>query len=176
MIGHQGCGKTWFGDADNPSDRSEFVILRDPGSGIHPDWEAEDYGETRHIPGSNDNDIFDGGAGPDELTVTLRFETREQYRAFRRRIKTTGTLQLLAGMTAIAGTGYDGTVGTAWHEGGQDYERYAPVYLRRPQRVRNRLRGAVECEATFVLLREAAVVGGATSGDDGGFGEDGFGL
>ncbi len=175
MSQHEGRVSTWFGNQDDPSDRSYFHIDATDAN-TYPDWETQDFGDTRHIPGSNDNDIFDGGAGPDEITLSLEFDTREQYRAFRSRIKTTGTLQLLANFTSIEGAGYDGEIGTEVHEGGRDYERFAPVYLRRPQRVRHHIGGWTECEATFVLLREAAVIGGATGGDGGGFGEDGFGL
>ena len=151
MSGHRGCGVTWFGNPDDPGDRASFVIRQDPRSGIHPDWETEDYETVRHIPGSDDNDIYDSGAGPDVLALTLRFATRADYRAFRARVKTIGTLQLLAGMTGIAGAGWDGATGTERHDMGQDYERYAPVYLRRPRSVRNRIGGAVECEVEFVL-------------------------
>lgn len=158
MSGHGGCGVTWFGNPNDTADRSYFVIRRDPRSGIHPDWETQDYETVRHIPGSDDNDIYDAGAGPDVLTLTLRFETNDDYRAFRARIKTIGTLQLLAGMTGIAGAGWDGTTGTAIHDFNMDYERYAPVYLRRPRAVRNRIGGAVECEAEFVL---GVTVGGS---------------
>jgi hypothetical protein len=143
MSAHTGSPEHWFGDPDNPSDRSYFHVSQGP-DGFHPDWETQDFGDTRHVPGSDDNDIYDGGAGPDEITLTLRFDTREDYRAFRSRIKTTGTLQLLAGFTSIPGV--------ERHDLGCDYERYAPVYLRRPQRVLHRRGGIVDCDATFVLL------------------------
>lgn len=155
MSAHTGRAETWFGNPDDPSDRVYFHVNATDAN-TYPDWDTQDFGETRHIPGSDDNDIFDGGAGPDEITLSIEFDTRADYREFRARIKTTGTLQLLAGFTSIEGAGYDGTVGTVWHDLGQDYEWYAPVYLRRPQRVKHHIGGWVECEATFVLLRGGA--------------------
>ena len=155
---HTGPVRTWFGNPDDPSDRAYFRVQRDPDSGVYPDWETEDFETLRHIPGSDDNDLYDGGAGPDVLALSLYFDTRSDYRAFRARIKTIGTLHLLAGFTSITGTGFDGATGTAWHDAGRDYERYAPVYLRRPRRVVNHIDGVVECEAEFVL---GVAVGGA---------------
>lgn len=141
---HTGQVVTWFGDPDTPSDRSYFIVLQDRRGGSHPDWETQDYGSTHHIPGSDDNDIYDGGAGPDEITLRLKFDDRAQYRDFRSRIKSTNTLQLLAGLTTIAGTVH--------YDMGCAYERYAPVYLRRPHAISIRMSGVVTCEATFVLL------------------------
>lgn len=149
-MSHTGDVITWFGSPDDPSDRAYFRVQRDPDSGVYPDWETEDFESVRHIAGSDANDLFDGGTGPQVLALALEFDSRADYRAFRARCKTTGTLRLVAGFTSMEGA--------EEHDFSVDYERFADVYLRTPRQVRHHVGGWSECVAEFVL---GVTVGGA---------------
>lgn len=135
---------TWFGSASDPYDRVSFGVMADEDSGVYPDWEADERMAIHHVTGSDNNDLFVDGFGPETLTLILYFDQREDFRAFRTRRHTTGTLQLLAGFTSIPGT--EVTVSN------RVYERIDGLFLQAPRRVVHRPDGTVECEATFLRL------------------------
>lgn len=138
---------TWFGNPDDPADRVPFRV-EPVREGAYPDWEADELVTVHHITGSNHNDLFVDGFGPETLTLVLRFDCRADYRAFHARRHTTGTLQLLAGYTSIPGEEVT--------EHGRVCERYHEVFLRAPSRVAFRVGGIVECQAAFVLAEVPA--------------------
>ena len=134
---------TWFGSAADPTDRSYFRVQKD-GDGQYGDWEASENLAIHHVSGSDSNDLYDDGFGPEGLTLTLWFDSRDAYRAFRARRHTTDTLQLLANLTGIEGTTH--------HEYGKNYEQYSDVFLQASRRVTYKPNGTVECEVTFMLV------------------------
>lgn len=135
---------TWFGDPDDPSDRTYFTILAEGREAVYPDWEAEESIAIHHVTGSDRNDLFVDGFGPESLTLTLAFDDRDIYQAFRRRRHTTGTLQLLAGFTSLDTDPF--------HEAERHYVRFADVFLRAPTRVTHHVDGTVECQVAFLLV------------------------
>jgi hypothetical protein len=132
---------TWFGPPDDPTRWAHFDVAVDDRSDVYPDWETDLIDTTQHIPGSNRNDTFVSGFTPARITLPLEFDTRDDWKQFRRLWGTVGTLVLLAEFTS-----HDGEI---FHDLDRAYEAFPNTLLLRIGRPAHRIGGQIEAEATF---------------------------
>lgn len=129
-----------FGDPDNMTTFARFHVEK-TDEGEYPDWQSEILSDTRQFAGSSSFETQIGGFGPSTITLSLWFDTRDDYRAFRSRYASVATLSLLAHFTSQEGI--------VRHRSGRDYEEFTDTLLLNVTNVRHQAGGEVACDATF---------------------------
>lgn len=129
--------------------------VRPARTGTYPDWRTPINVQVFDIPGSNSVVEQDMGSGLSTITFRLWFPDMGEYRAFAAKLRTVGTLTLLAGYTRAVGTGH-------FHRDGHDYEDIPNVRLADIGDVVIPVDHVnIECDATFTTALNPAT--GATA-------------
>lgn len=132
-------------------DFARFTVLADSASGVYPDWNPVTSVVTDYIVGSNNFEKQILGFGEARISLRLKFDSREQFRAFQASWFRKATLVLLAQFTR-----HEGEVR---HWQGRDYEFYPDTLLESISGVENYVDGTVECSATFTRSASGLGVG-----------------
>lgn len=138
-----------FGDPDVLANFAFFSVEIQGNEDVYPDWDSELLSATRQIAGSSNFVTQVQGNGPATMTLSVAFDSRDQYRLFRTFQGTKQSLVLIAGFTS-----YDGDIRTI---NDLDYECFHDTMLLRISNPQNRIGGIVECAATFMRAGESGV-------------------
>ncbi len=117
-----------------------FSVLK-TAAGEYPDWTPTLLTSTAQIVGSDNAETQIMGFGPADVSLTIEFDTRAAFRAFRTLWGREMTLVLLAEFTQ-----HEGDIKTI---AGVDYEFYSKTLLLNVTNVAHMVDGSVECVATF---------------------------
>ena len=132
-------------------DFARFTVMADSASGVYPDWSPVTHVVTDYIVGSSNFEKQILGFGEARITLRLKFDSRDQFRAFQARWFSKQTLVLLAQFAR-----HEGEVR---HWLGRDYEFYPDTLLEDIGSVLHQVGGTVECTATFTRSASGLGVG-----------------